>query len=164
MATPLTMPKLGLTMNTGVISRWNKKEGDAVAKGEILMVVATDKLTFDVESPVEGTLLKILVPEGKDVPVGELLAYLGQAGETVPGSAATEAAGTVPAQAPAAASAEKPSSRGTVLPAGLRATPLARKTAREEGIDLSAVTGSGPEGRIVRKDVEALPPLPNPGR
>ena len=91
MSTPLTMPKLGLTMNTGVISRWNKKEGDAVAKGEILMVVATDKLTFDVESPVEGTLLKILVPEGKDVPVGELLAYLGQAGETVPGSAATEA-------------------------------------------------------------------------
>jgi len=160
MSTPLTMPKLGLTMNTGVISRWNKKEGDAVAKGEILMVVATDKLTFDVESPVEGTLLKILVPEGKDVPVGELLAYLGQAGETVPGSAATEAAGTVPAQAPAAASAEKPSSRGTVLPAGLRATPLARKTAREEGIDLSAVTGSGPEGRIVRKDVEAFAAAP----
>lgn len=155
MATPLTMPKLGLTMNTGVISRWNKKEGESVAKGEILMVVATDKLTFDVESPEAGTLLRIIVPEGKDVPVGEVLAYLGQAGEAVPGAPSPEAAGAAPVQTVPAASAEKPSVHGAALPAGLRATPLARKIAREEGIDLSAVAGSGPEGRIVRKDVEA---------
>lgn len=156
MATPVTMPKLGLTMNTGVISRWNKKEGESVAKGEILMVVATDKLTFDVESPEAGTLLRIVVPEGKDVPVGEVLAYLGQAGEAVSGVAAPEAAGTAPAAPTSVASAEKASSRSAALPAGLRVTPLARKIAREEGIDLSAVAGSGPEGRIVRKDVEAF--------
>ncbi len=156
MATPVTMPKLGLTMNTGAISRWNKKEGESVAKGEILMVVATDKLTFDVESPEGGTLLKILVPEGKDVPVGELLAYLGQSGEAVPGASAPEPAGAVPAQAVPAEGAEKPSSRSAALPAGLRATPLARKIARDEGIDLSSVPGSGPEGRIVRKDVESF--------
>lgn len=155
MATPVTMPKLGLTMNTGVISRWNKKEGESVVKGEILMVVATDKLTFDVESPEAGTLLRIIVPEGKDVPVGEVLAYLGQVGEAVPGAPAPEASGAAPVQAVPAASAEKTSVR-SALPAGLRATPLARKIAREEGIDLSAVAGSGPEGRIVRKDVEAF--------
>ncbi len=83
MASPVTMPKLGLTMNTGVVSQWRKKEGETVGKGEILMVVATDKLTFDVEAPSEGILLKVLVPEGNDVPVGEVLAYIGVSGETV---------------------------------------------------------------------------------
>ncbi|HOO87393.1 MAG TPA: E3 binding domain-containing protein, partial [Synergistales bacterium] len=152
MASPVTMPKLGLTMNTGVVSQWKKKEGEPVRKGEILMVVATDKLTFDVESPSEGVLLKVLVPEGKDVPVGEVLAYVGAAGETVAG-----AAPEMPAAAPAAEEkkAAAPSEVRSAPAGGIRATPLARKTAREAGIDLSLVAGSGPSGRIVRKDVDA---------
>ncbi|PKL02988.1 MAG: dihydrolipoyllysine succinyltransferase, partial [Synergistetes bacterium HGW-Synergistetes-2] len=156
MASPVTMPKLGLTMNTGGVSQWKKKEGDLVRKGEILMVVATDKLTFDVESPSEGVLLKVLVPEGKDVPVGEVLAYIGAAGETVVG-----AAPETPAPAPVKDATESlsapaaPSELRSVPAGGIRATPLARKTAREAGIDLALVAGSGPSGRIVRKDVDA---------
>lgn len=152
MASPVTMPKLGLTMNTGVVSQWKKKEGEPVRKGEILMVVATDKLTFDVESPSEGVLLKVLVPEGKDVPIGEILAYIGAAGETVAG-----AAPEMPAAAPAAEEKKvaAPSEVRSAPAGGIRATPLARKTAREAGIDLALVAGSGPSGRIVRKDVDA---------
>ncbi|MGI6792576.1 lipoyl domain-containing protein [Aminivibrio sp.] len=83
MATPVTMPKLGLTMNSGTISRWNRQEGEPIGKGELLMTVATDKLTFEVESPAEGTVLKIVVSEGRDVPVGEILAYIGQPGDSI---------------------------------------------------------------------------------
>ena len=155
MATPVTMPKLGLTMNTGTVSRWNKKEGEGVAKGETLMVVATDKLTFEVESPQEGVLLKIIVPEGKDVPVGELLGYLGAAGETLPEGVAPTVevppAEKAPEGAPVAATAPKIAAGGKV-----RATPLAKKIARERGVDMALVPGSGPEGRVVRKDVEAF--------
>ena len=154
MATLVTMPKLGLTMNAGSVSRWNKKEGDSVARGEILMTVATDKLTFDVESPGEGVLIKIVVPEGKDVPVGEVLAYIGVAGETVEAPSAAAAPAEVRA-APAPAAGEKTAAAPAPAPAGVRATPLARKTAREMGADLALVQGSGPGGRIVKKDVEA---------
>lgn len=152
MASPVTMPKLGLTMNTGVVSQWRKKEGEPVRKGEILMVVATDKLTFDVEAPSEGVLLKVLVPEGKDVPVGEILAYIGAAGETV-AVAAPEAAVAAPAAEEKRAAAHFEARSAT--PGEIRATPLARKTAREAGVDLALVVGSGPSGRIVRKDVDA---------
>ncbi|NLO58006.1 MAG: 2-oxo acid dehydrogenase subunit E2, partial [Synergistaceae bacterium] len=165
MATPVTMPKLGLTMNSGTISRWNRQEGEPIGKGELLMTVATDKLTFEVESPAEGTVLKIVVPEGRDVPVGEILAYIGQPGESIDD---TIAAGADPRkkkieQGPEdrkpAVSVEKISG-----PSGLRATPLARKMARESGIDISQVPGSGPGGRIVRKDVDAFVVSPSRGK
>lgn len=155
MATPVTMPKLGLTMNSGSISKWNKKEGDTVRKGDILLVVATDKLTFEVEAPEEGTLLKIVVPEGKDVPVGETIAYMGATGEKI-----SETASPVPAGSPTAPTPGVSSQ--TRLPTtserreGLRATPLARKTARDAGVDIALVPGSGPAGRVVRKDVESF--------
>lgn len=162
MATPVTMPKLGLTMNSGTISRWNRQEGEPVGKGELLMTVATDKLTFEVESPGEGTVLKIVIPEGRDVPVGEILAYIGQPGESIDAAAATgadsrtnDAVHGTEDRGPAV-SAEKIS-----VPSGLRATPLARKTARESGIDISHVPGSGPGGRIVRKDVDAFAAAPS---
>lgn len=159
MATPVTMPKLGLTMNSGVVSQWSKKEGELVKKGEVLMVVATDKLTFEVESQDEGVLLKVVVPEGKDVPVGEILAWLGNEGESIRDEP------VAPVAAPAEISGKRPGTeteetREIVTPvptsAGVRATPLARKTARDAGIDISFVSGSGPAGRIVRKDVDAF--------
>jgi pyruvate dehydrogenase E2 component (dihydrolipoamide acetyltransferase) len=147
------MPKLGLTMNSGVVSQWKKKEGDSVRKGEILMVVATDKLTFDVECPQEGVLVKVLIPEGKDVPVGEILAYIGASGESVAEAPLpAEAKTAVPEESGAP---EESPVKGT-LPSGLRATPLARKTARELGVDIGLVPGSGPSGRIVRKDVDTF--------
>lgn len=155
MATPVTMPKLGLTMNAGSVSRWHKKEGDPVAKGEILMTVATDKLTFDVESPGEGVLLKIAIPEGRDVPVGEVLAYIGTAGEKVEAAFAKPPAEERAAAPASAAGSVKAGAAAVPLPAGLRATPLARKTAREMAVDLALVQGTGPGGRIVKKDVEA---------
>ena len=148
------MPKLGLTMNTGVVSQWRKKEGESVVKGDILMVVATDKLTFDVEAPSEGVLLKVLVPEGKDVPVGEVLAYIGASGETVAGSV-QEPSAAAPAEVDETKISPTPALVGTAYAGAVRATPLARKTAREAGIDLALVAGSGPSGRIVRKDVDA---------
>ncbi len=164
MAVAVNMPKLGLTMNSGVVSQWSKKEGESVKKGEILMVVATDKLTFEVESPEEGVLLKIVVPGGKDVPVGETLAWLGQEGEQIESAAADAAA-------PSEEKKEKkdlpPSEKGRPEEkrpaAGLRATPLARKTARDARVDLTLVEGSGPAGRIVRKDVDAWVAKKGPG-
>ena len=87
MATAITMPKLGLTMTSGSVKEWKKKVGDTVKKGEILFVVATDKLTVDSESPADGVLLAITVKEGVDVPVGGTIGYLGAAGEAVPAEA-----------------------------------------------------------------------------
>jgi len=165
MATPVAMPKLGLTMNSGTISRWNKREGEPIGKGELLMTVATDKLTFEVESPTEGTVLKIVVPEGRDVPVGEILAYIGQPGDSIESVAVdgadprTKEIMQDPEDRRPAVSTEKIS-----VPSGLRATPLARKTARETGIDISQVPGSGPGGRIVRKDVDAFLVSPSRGK
>jgi pyruvate dehydrogenase E2 component (dihydrolipoamide acetyltransferase) len=155
MATPVTMPKLGLTMNSGTISRWNRQEGEPIGKGELLMTVATDKLTFEVESPAEGTVLKIVVPEGRDVPVGEILAYIGQPGDSIE-SVAVDGADPRkkkieqgPEDRKPAVSVEKISG-----PSGLR----------ESGIDISQVPGSGPGGRIVRKDVDAFVVSPSRGK
>ena len=157
MAVSVTMPKLGLTMSSGNIAQWRKKEGDSVAKGEILFVVATDKLTFDVEAQETGILIQILVPEGKDVPVGETLAYLGEKGEHVKASAEKpgSSVGAVenPAKSPSAPFIEKTASSSTA--GRVSASPLAKKTARESGLSLSGLKGTGPGGMIVRKDVAA---------
>ncbi|NLB84476.1 MAG: 2-oxo acid dehydrogenase subunit E2 [Synergistaceae bacterium] len=157
MAVPVNMPKLGLTMNSGVVSQWSKKEGESVSKGEVLMVVATDKLTFEVESPEEGVLLKIVVPSGTDVPVGETLAWLGQEGETVEAPSAAEDSAAPAEEKKRKEELLKGDKKGEKRPAasGLRATPLARKIARDAGVELTLVEGSGPAGRIVRKDVDA---------
>ncbi len=141
MASPVTMPKLGLTMNSGTVSRWGAREGEPVRKGNLLVVIATDKLTFDVEAQEDGVLLRVLVPEGGEAPVGAVIAYIGAEGEVLPDVAPS------PAHAPAVAAA----------PAGgfVRATPLARKIARERGLDLAMIEGTGPNGRLLRRDVEA---------
>ncbi len=160
MAVAVMMPKLGLTMSSGNIVQWRKKEGDSVAKGEALFVVATDKLTFDVEAQETGILLQVLVPEGKDVPVGEILAYLGEKGEHV--DAFVEKHGpsvdvvAVPAKGARASFTEK--NTPSFANDRVSASPLAKKTARERGIFLSGLKGTGPGGMIVRKDVAAASP------
>ena len=155
MAYEILMPQLGLTMEEGTVSGWLKHEGDAVKAGEAILEITTDKLTNEVTSEHDGVLLKIVAQEGEDIPVKGLLGYIGEAGEQV-GGAAAPAAAPVEAVAPAAASA------AVIAPAAvsaggarIRISPFARKLAANMGVDYSALTGSGPSGRIVAKDIYA---------
>ena len=136
MATEITMPKLGLTMKVGRIGKWLKKEGDPVKKGEAIAEVLTDKIANVLEAAAEGILLKIAAPVGAQLPVGGLMGYIGAVGENVPATAAA------PNPAPSSGG-KKP-----------RATPVARKLAEQHGVDLSRLAGTGPNGSIVREDVE----------
>ena len=158
MATEIKMPQLGLTMEEGTVERWLKAEGDSVKAGEPILEITTDKLTNEVEAEADGILLKIVAPEGTDVPVQGLLGYIGQPGEAVGGDSA-------PAAAPAAASAAEAAAAATPAPAPapvaaadgkrIRISPLARKTAKKLGVDCAALKGTGTNGRIVQKDVLA---------
>lgn len=155
MAYEILMPQLGLTMEEGTVSSWLKHEGDAVKAGEAILEITTDKLTNEVTSEYDGVLLKIVAQEGEDIPVKGLLGYIGEAGEQV-GGAAAPAAVPVEAVAPAAASA------AVIAPAAvsaggarIRISPFARKLAANMDVDYSALTGSGPSGRIVAKDIYA---------
>jgi pyruvate dehydrogenase E2 component (dihydrolipoamide acetyltransferase) len=149
------MPRLSDTMEQGVLSQWVKREGDQVRKGDVLAVIETDKAAMDMEAYDEGVLTRILVQEGASVPIGTPIAVIGQAGD-VPAAAAPPVRApdqaeraVIPPPAPAPAPAAGPPAAGPVP-----ASPLARKLARERGIDLSTLTGSGPGGRIVRADIE----------
>ena len=188
MATEITLPRLGQGMESGVIVRWLKEEGDAVTKGEPLYDLDTEKVTQEVESEAAGVLLKIVQLEGAEVPVGELIALVGDAGEVVPadaapaapaaaavGSAAVEpaqvaqtdgavATAATPEPAPpvsasdvaAAPPATSAAAAAAVPLAGgrIKASPLARRIAKERGTDLATLQGTGPDGRIVAEDVE----------
>lgn len=147
MAYEVLMPQLGLTMEEGTVSQWIKHEGDAVKVGDVILEITTDKLTNEVVSEFEGTLLKIVAQEGEDIPVKGLLAYIGQPGEAVGGAA--------PAAAPAAAPVEAAPAPVAVGGKRIRISPLARKTAAKLGVDYSAIAGTGPSGRIVVKDILA---------
>jgi len=143
----LVMPKLGLTMTEGLLTEWRVKPGQAFAGGEVLCIVETDKVANEVEATAPGTLGEVLVAEGETVPVGTSLARLAK-GE---GAAPAPQKEAPPAAAPATAATSPP-----IGAAGTRivATPLARRLARQRSVDLAAVTGSGPRGRIKAGDVE----------
>jgi pyruvate dehydrogenase E2 component (dihydrolipoamide acetyltransferase) len=164
-ASEVILPRLGQGMEAGTIVRWLKSEGDSVEKGEPLFELDTDKVTQEVEAEAAGVLLKIVVQEG-EVPVGTAVAYVGEAGEQVPAlSDEAESASALPQRA-AQSSQEngrppEPEQTASARPAGgragagrIKASPLARRIARERGIDLAALAGTGPEGRIVAEDVE----------
>jgi pyruvate dehydrogenase E2 component (dihydrolipoamide acetyltransferase) len=163
------MPQLGLTMTEATVGAWLKKPGDTVRKDEPLLSVSTDKVDMDVESNVDGVLRDILVEEGMTVPVGTALALL----DTVGKGSSTSAPSSPPAPVggmaqPApdtdrALEKENPSETFVSSPrTSLRSSPRARRQARRLGIDIATVTGSGPDGRIVEKDLLdfALPPAP----
>jgi len=155
-ATEVILPRLGQGMEAGTIVRWLKAEGEAVAKGDPLFELDTDKVTQEVEAEASGVLLKIAVAEG-EVPVGKTVAFIGAEGEPVPeADAAEESASdnlsqavTEAPQTPERASEPTATTNGRV-----KASPLARRLAREKGLDLQAIRGTGPEGRIVAEDVE----------
>jgi pyruvate dehydrogenase E2 component (dihydrolipoamide acetyltransferase) len=147
MVVEVRMPKLGLTMTKGVVKKWLKNEGDKVSKGEPLLVIETEKITANVEAPTSGYLLKIVAPVGTTVPVGGVVAFIGELGEAVP-EVITQPQPTRPVErvVPEAPTPPPPPTR-------VRATPRARMIAEKEGIDLSLIKGSGPGGLIVEEDV-----------
>lgn len=159
MAVEIKMPQLGLTMTEGVVTKWLKAEGDTVAKGEPLYEVETDKLTNVVESEEDGVLLRIVAGEGEEVPVQGLLAYIGEAGEAVPDGGAEIETPEEAEEAIAEAIEEAVSAiadiSASLMPGGrIKASPLAKKIAKAKDVDLTAIAGTGPNGRIVAKDVE----------
>jgi pyruvate dehydrogenase E2 component (dihydrolipoamide acetyltransferase) len=171
MATEIKLPRLGQGMESGTIVKWLKSEGDAVEKGEPLYELDTDKVTQEVESDATGVLLKIAVQEG-EVPVGQTVAVVGEQGEEVAVEVAPEEPQTEGSRAPArdaerehgseaSAQAEPQSGNGAARSDGrIKASPLARRIARERGVDLAQLRGTGPEGRIVAEDVERAEAAP----
>ena len=170
----IEMPKLSDTMTEGTVVRWLKKEGEEVEIGDIIAEIETDKATMEMEAFDEGILSKISVPEGGKAPVGSAIAILLEDGESEEAStpSAESAPAALPNTPPAAAKALE-SAAATVnksqTPAPtptdggrIKASPLAKKIAESEGVDLTAVSGTGPGGRIVKADVVAAPPASSP--
>jgi pyruvate dehydrogenase E2 component (dihydrolipoamide acetyltransferase) len=175
----IEMPKLSDTMTEGTVVRWLKKEGEEVEIGDIIAEIETDKATMEMEAFDEGILSKISVPEGGKAPVGSAIAVLLEDGESddeeddsapaeesAPAASSSAPPGVAKALESAAATVNK-SQTATPAPAAtpvsgerIKASPLARKIAEAEGVDLSSVTGTGPGGRIVKADVVAAPAAP----
>jgi len=143
MAGDILMPKLGLTMTEGLLAEWKVSPGMRVTAGQVLFVVETEKIATEIEAPAEGEILECLVPAGETVPVGTVVARWSGEGAAAP---AVTAEGSAAVEAPMAA--PPPRSGARVV-----ATPLARRLAREHGVDLAALRGSGPHGRIKAVDV-----------
>ena len=153
MSANVTMPKLGMTMKTGKLSKWYKQEGDQIESGDYLFEVETEKITNQVEASSSGILFQIVVPEGEVVAVGVIVGVIAEPGEKperIEGIQAGEISEVAPAAAEAPSKTEdaRPVERGEIL-----ATPAAKRLAKELGVDLSYVTGSGPGGRIKEADV-----------
>jgi pyruvate dehydrogenase E2 component (dihydrolipoamide acetyltransferase) len=171
--TRVVMPKLSEAMETGKLLRWLKQEGEAVAGGDIIAEIETDKADIELEAFGSGVLRKVLVGPGSTVPVGNLIAVIADPAEDIAGVVAegggVPAPGPAPAPAPAppvvpaAPAAAPPVTAPAAAPAAgaapgtrLRVSPLARRLAERAGLDLARVTGTGPSGRIIQRDVEAL--------
>lgn len=164
MAEIVKMPKMSDTMTEGVLAKWHKKVGDKINPGDVVAEVETDKATMDFESFQEGTLLYIGIEEGKAVPVDSVIAVLGQPGEDFQSLLNAAPAATPAATAPAKAE-EKAPVANTPAPAAtapvaktdgrIKASPLAKKIAKDKGIDLATLKGSAENGRIVKKDLES---------
>ena len=175
MADYVVMPKLGFDMREGVLNQWLKAVGEPVTRGEVIAEIESDKATLDLESQVEGTLLEILEEPGAIVPIGANLAIVGKDGEDYSDLLSDQSAAAAAEEpSPEAAGGEEdvtkttavPASNGAAqattgeFPAGVKATPVARRIAADKDIDLSQVSASGPGGRIRKADVEAY--LANP--
>lgn len=177
MATKVVMEALSPTMEEGRLVEWKKNEGDPVAVGDVLAEVETDKAVMELVARGAGVLLKQVIPVGTTAPVASIVAWIGTAGETIPGVAAgTPAVGAPPAAPAASATAAAPATPAPTAEANVRAqhaapvqpapardvdarikaSPLAKRVAAERGLDLGAIAGSGPEGRIVVRDLEGV--------
>ncbi len=163
MPTEIILPRVDMDMASGKIAKWYFKDGDAVEKGALLFDLETSKAAMEIEAPASGTLRGLKGAIGEDIPVGEVLGWIYAPGEVFAGAPAAAAAAPVSsapaanAASPAKAHAASPSNGSTN---GVRATPLARRLARERGIDIAALKGSGPNGRIHRADLDKAPAAP----
>jgi len=170
----VTMPSMGADMTEGTIVKWLKAEGDQVGRGDKLAEVETDKTVVEMEAYAEGLLRKIVVSEGSLVQVGAVIAFIGDADDDIPEVAAAapaaEAAPEAPAgtPAPAPTPTPEPVQQAALAPVAvpasqggrIKASPIARKIAEEKGVDIAAITGTGPGGRITKSDVENFTPSP----
>jgi pyruvate dehydrogenase E2 component (dihydrolipoamide acetyltransferase) len=180
MATEVKLPRLGQGMESGTIVKWLKSEGEPVQKGEPLYELDTDKVTQEVEAEASGVLLKIAIPAG-EVEVGRTIGFIGEDGEEVAASKPGDNGASASAEKPAEATKREPEREAAGREAAadvaaieaapsdgsadgrIKASPLARRIARERGVDLAQIRGTGPDGRIVAEDVEraqAQPTLP----
>ncbi|KRL37403.1 dihydrolipoamide acetyltransferase family protein [Liquorilactobacillus uvarum] len=172
MATEIIMPKLGLTMTEGTVFEWIKNEGDEVKKGEIVATINSEKLTADVDAPADGTLIKIVVPEGEDAKCKEPIGYIGAAGEKIGEGSASEQVQTPEKETVSSENnAGEPAKPGEDEPkksdmqmgtSRIFITPLARKIAEDKGLDYRQIKGTGGNGRITRRDVENYVPAEQP--
>ncbi|MDX1412627.1 MAG: dihydrolipoamide acetyltransferase family protein [Candidatus Promineifilaceae bacterium] len=155
MATDVIMPKVDMDQETGTVAQWLKEEGDEVKQGETILEIETDKVAIEVEAPATGILSGILVDEGETVPIATVIAYILEPGEALPDQAK-----------PAETKAEAPKSslETTVRQTDweVPATPVARNMAEASGIDLAGVSGTGPRGRVTKKDVQDALAVPKP--
>jgi pyruvate dehydrogenase E2 component (dihydrolipoamide acetyltransferase) len=162
MISEVVMPQMGADMQEGTIVRWLKREGDAVQRGEVIAEIETDKANVEIEAYESGILRRILLPEGTTVPVGQVIAVIAAPGDDI-SQYEREAAPAAAAEAPQpvvvvherpAAAEAPPAKAGRV-----HASPAARRLAEELGVDLSQVQGTGPDGRILRRDIEEAAPV-----
>jgi pyruvate dehydrogenase E2 component (dihydrolipoamide acetyltransferase) len=171
MAIKIEMPKLSDTMEEGVIAKWNVQEGDTVSAGDIIAEVETDKATMDVEVFDDGTILKIIPGEGDAVPLGGLIAVIGDEGEDISdildgaGDESTDSSGSSESSEESTKDKSEEKEEASTSESSsdsddgrVKASPLAKKIAEDKGIDLKSVNGSGPDGRIIKKDVESFSP------
>ena len=162
MPVEVILPKVDMDMESGQISRWYAKEGDSITKGQLLFEIETDKAAMEVDAPASGILRNVTAEEGSIVPVGQAVGWIYAEDESYDAAIApveTEVQATVPQQQLEVVSQDVPAKPADVASAshendGIRATPLARRIAREAGVDLASIAGSGPKGRVQKKDVE----------
>ena len=157
MATLMVMPQMGYDMHEGKVVRWLKDEGEEVIRGEVIAEIETDKATVEYEAYTGGVMAKIVAEVGATIPVGELIAVITAPGEAIPEDILTDAAVAASADSPAPATVETPAPTAEAAHSGddgeVRASPLARRLAKERGVDLSTVNGTGPGGRITEVDI-----------
>ncbi len=157
MATEVILPKVDMDMATGKVNKWHVKDGDTVKKGQVLFEIETDKSAMEIEAPSDG-VVRGLAATGVDIAVGSAVAHILATGEALPSSPpSSEGQGRVSATSDNAVIAgltPGPALKGGEKTTGLRATPLARRLAKQKGVSLAKIYGSGPRGRIVAKDVE----------
>ena len=158
MAFSVVMPALEMAQETGKLLAWRKKEGDRVAKGEPLLDVETDKAVVEVEAPADGFLAGIKASEGSDIPVGQTIAWIVEAGENPPADSAITAASAragVHANRQPAAAPMQTSGPSAIAAPTTKISPKARRLAKELGVDLAAVRGTGPDGEVLAADVQS---------
>jgi pyruvate dehydrogenase E2 component (dihydrolipoamide acetyltransferase) len=164
-ATEVVMPQMGYDMTEGTVVRWVKHEGDDVKRGETIAEIETDKATIEMEASASGVLRRIVVEEGKTVPVGQVIGFIGAEGEEIPDVSVTPVPAAPAEPAAVAEEASSPTPEPATAPATeapaaagepLRASPVARRLADEHGININQVQGTGPGGRIVKDDVLAF--------